>query len=159
MFKDSDPFEHLHIKFFKEILGVQCKTTNVACLAETNRTLLYFKIHLSAIKFLNHIVNSPNTLVHKIYNNVEKTSKWVNIVKDWLNKLGFGHLTFDTINLKYHINTIQRRIFDQAYQIMNCSINKCEKLNFFCHTKTIRKRPPYIDICKLKTDRSVFSKF
>ncbi|CAG2190072.1 unnamed protein product [Mytilus edulis] len=27
VFQDSDPFEHLHIKF---ILGVQCKTTNVA---------------------------------------------------------------------------------------------------------------------------------
>ena len=159
MFKDSDPFEHLHIKFIKEILGVQCKTTNVACLTETNRIPLYFKIHLSAIKFLNHIVNSPNTLVHKIYNNVEKTSKWVNIVKDWLNKLGFGHLTFNTFNLKYHINSIQQRIYDQAYQIMNYSLNKCEKLNFFCHTKRIRKRPPYIDICKFKTDRSVFSKF
>ena len=159
VFKDSDPFEHLHIKFIKEILGVQCKTTNVACLTETNRIPLYFKIQLSAIKFLNHIVNSPNTLVHKIYNNVEKTSKWVNIVKDWLNKLGFGHLTFNTFNLKYHINSIQQRIYDQAYQIMNCSINKCEKLNFFCHTKRIRKRPPYIDICKFKTDRSVFSKF
>ena len=33
-FRDSDPFEHLHLIFIKEILVVQCKTTNVACLTE-----------------------------------------------------------------------------------------------------------------------------
>ena len=42
-FRDSDPFENLHLKFIKEMLGVQCKTTNVACLAETNRTPLHLK--------------------------------------------------------------------------------------------------------------------
>jgi hypothetical protein len=37
-FRDSDPFEqHLHLKFIKEVLGVQCKTTNVACLAENKQ--------------------------------------------------------------------------------------------------------------------------
>lgn len=157
MFIDSDPFEHLHIKFIKEILGVQCETTNVALVAETNRTPLYLK--KSAIKFINHIVKSPNSFFYKIYNNVEKTSKWVNIIKDWLNKLGFGHLTFDTINLKYYINTIQQSIFDQVYQIMNCSIHKCEKSNFFCKTKKNWKKAPRYDICKFKTDRSVFRKF
>jgi hypothetical protein len=53
-FRDSDPFEHLQLKFIKEILGVLCKTTNVACLAETNRTPLHLKIKLSAIKLLDH---------------------------------------------------------------------------------------------------------
>jgi hypothetical protein len=33
-YKDTDSFEHLHIKFIKEILGFHCKATNVACLAE-----------------------------------------------------------------------------------------------------------------------------
>ena len=36
-FKDSEPFEHLHLKFVKEILGVHCKASNAACLAELNR--------------------------------------------------------------------------------------------------------------------------
>jgi hypothetical protein len=40
-FRDSDPFEHLHLKCIKEMLGVQCKIINVACLAETNRTPLH----------------------------------------------------------------------------------------------------------------------
>ena len=71
-FRDSDLFEHLHLNVIKEILGLQCKTTNVACLEETNRTPLHLKIKLSAIKLLDHIVNSPNTLVNKIYINTEK---------------------------------------------------------------------------------------
>jgi hypothetical protein len=38
-FRNSDPFEHLHLKFIKDMLGVPCKTTNVACLAETTELL------------------------------------------------------------------------------------------------------------------------
>jgi hypothetical protein len=51
---------------------VQCKTTNVACLTETNRTPLHLKNKLSAIRLLDHIVNSPNTLVNTIDVNIEK---------------------------------------------------------------------------------------
>ena len=59
-----------------------CKTTNVACLAETNITPLLLKIKLSAIKLLDHIVNSPNTLVNKIYiNNTEKIQSMGNHYK------------------------------------------------------------------------------
>ena len=101
-FRDSDPFEHLHPKFIKEILGVQCKTTNVAYLAETNRTPLHLKIKLSAIKLLDHIVNSPNTLVNKIYINTEKDNKWVTTIKEWINKLRIGHLYFNTNNSKFY---------------------------------------------------------
>jgi hypothetical protein len=36
-FKDSDPFEKLHIKFFKEILGIHCKAFNDGCRAETKQ--------------------------------------------------------------------------------------------------------------------------
>ncbi len=46
---DSDPYEHLHLKFIKEILGVNYKTTNIACLIETNRTSLHLKVQLNSI--------------------------------------------------------------------------------------------------------------
>ena len=41
LFKDSDPYEHLHLKFIKDVLGVQYKSTNAAYRAELNR--LHFK--------------------------------------------------------------------------------------------------------------------
>jgi hypothetical protein len=80
----------------------------------------------SAIKLLDHIGNSPNTLVNKIYINTEKNNKWVITIKEWINKLGIGHLNFNTNNSKFCINSIQQRIQDQAKQNMNSLINVCE---------------------------------
>ena len=45
-FSDSDPYEHLHLKFIKEILGIHSKATNTACLAETNIASLHTKVQL-----------------------------------------------------------------------------------------------------------------
>ena len=73
-FKDSEPFEHLHITFIKERLGVHCKATNAACLAELNRYPLRGRIQLATIKFLEHILNANNSLVNKVYS----TAKTVN---------------------------------------------------------------------------------
>jgi hypothetical protein len=42
---------------------------------------------------------------------------------------------------------------------MNSLINVCEKLKFFREIHKSGERPPYIDICKLKSDRSLLSKF
>jgi hypothetical protein len=42
---------------------------------------------------------------------------------------------------------------------MNSLINVCEKLKFFREIHKSGLRPPYIDICKLKSDRSLLSKF
>lgn len=51
-FKDTEPFEHLQLKFVKEILGIHCKYSNAACLAELNRKPPKTKIQLAAIQFL-----------------------------------------------------------------------------------------------------------
>ena len=42
---------------------------------------------------------------------------------------------------------------------MNSLINVCEKLKFFREIHKSGERPPYIDICKLKSDISLLSKF
>ena len=42
---------------------------------------------------------------------------------------------------------------------MNSLINVCEKLKFFREIHQSGERHPYIDICKLKSDRSLLSKF
>jgi hypothetical protein len=57
-FKDSDPFEKLHIIFIKEILGIQCKASNDECRAELNRTPLKSEILFSIFNFMNHIISS-----------------------------------------------------------------------------------------------------
>ena len=105
-------------------------------------TPLHLKIKRSAIKLLDHIVNSPNTFVNKIYINTEKTNKSVTTIKEWINKLGIGHLNLNTNNSKFYTNSIQQRIPDQAKQNMNSLINVCEKLKFFREIHQSGERPP-----------------
>ena len=106
----------------KEILGVHCKASNAACLAELNRKPLKTKIQLAAITFLVHtcIINSQDSLVYKIFRNVEENSIWVKTVKEWLSKLGFVHLNQNLItNKSYYLKCIQQRINDQSLQNKN----------------------------------------
>jgi ribosomal protein L32 len=42
---------------------------------------------------------------------------------------------------------------------MNSLINVCEKLKFYREIHESGERTPYIDICKLKSDRFLLSKF
>ena len=85
-FKDSDPYEHLHLKFIKEILGVQYKSTNAACRAELNRLPLKAKVQCSALKFWEHILLSNNTLVNKVYVATKCTNSWTKKINDIVNK-------------------------------------------------------------------------
>ena len=58
---DSSIVEKFHMKFIKEILGVHCKASNVACRAEFGRLPLWAKISFSCIKFWEHLLTSENT--------------------------------------------------------------------------------------------------
>ena len=58
---DSEPFEYMHMKFFKEVLGVHYKATNAACRAELGRLPLKSKVQTAAIKFWEHIITSQNS--------------------------------------------------------------------------------------------------
>ena len=158
-FKDTDPFEHLHIKFIKEILGVHSKATNVACLSELNRSPLKDKIKLLSIKFWDHISNSPNTLVNKIYNNLSQTNKWTLAVKNWVRELGFGYIADNTNNIKRNLTNIKQRIFDQSLQNQHSSIIGSNKLTFYRNIYNSNKRPYYVDTCRFKSDRSTICKF
>ena len=158
IYRDTDPYENLHLKFIKEILGVHSKATNIACLAETNRTPLHLKVQINILKFLVHILNSPDSLVSNIYHNVRESSLWVSHLKDSLNKLGFSHLNYNLTNIQFYIRRIKERLYDQNKQNMNSSLAASEKLSFFRKVHLPSKRPAYIDICN-KTERSVLSRF
>ena len=52
--KESDPYELLHTKYMKEILGVHFKTPNAACRSELARQPCRTKIITACIKYLDH---------------------------------------------------------------------------------------------------------
>ena len=158
-FKDTEPFEHLHIKFVKEILGVHSRATNAACLAELNRLPLRVKIMTQVIKFLEHISNSNKTLVNEIYTNIPQNNNWLLTVHKWLNKLGFGYLSSNTHLLKHKIPSIKQRIIDQSIQTQHSSLQESRKLIFFNKILNFNHKPSYVDACKYKSDRSTICKF
>lgn len=157
--KDTEPFEHLHIKFIKEILGVHSKASNVTCLSELNRNPLKNKIKLLSIKFLDHISNSTNTLVNKIYINLPQSNKWILTIKTWIRELGFGYLIDNTNNLKRNISCIKQRLNDQSLQNQHSTLIESKKLSFYRSIHKSNQRPYYVDICKFKTDRSTICKY
>ena len=55
--KDTTPYEYLHLKFIKEILGVHSKTSNDACRAELNRLPLRDKILNLSFNYWQHELN------------------------------------------------------------------------------------------------------
>ena len=56
-FQDAHPFEYLHMKIMKKILGVFCKITNAACRVELARLPLKSKVLVAAIYLLiNYIL-------------------------------------------------------------------------------------------------------
>ena len=157
--KDTDPFEQLHLKFIKEILGIHSKATNVACLTELNRHPLVEKVTLLAIKFWDHISNSTNTLVNKVYNNIPDNNKWITTIKMWVKKLGFGYLINSTENIKSALSSIKQRLHDHTLQTQNSSIAESKKLSFYKTIYRQNQRPFYVDNCRFRSDRTTICKF
>ena len=119
---------------------------------------MHIKVQLNVLKFLIHILNSPDSLVSNIYKNIKDSSAWNSNVKNLLNNLGFSHLNVNPNHIKSYINRIEQRLKDQNIQNMNSSLATCVKLAFFSKVHTPSKRAAYLDICKLKHDRSIISK-
>ena len=154
-FKDSDPFEKLHIKFIKEILGVHCKASNNGCRAELNRFPLKNKILFSILNFYNHITTSSNTLLNDIYMCSKESNPWVKKVKNILNGLGFSYLFKDDVPLlNANLSLIKQRIFDQGLQTQNAQIFESQKLDFFQGVYKMGQRPSYVDLLKNRDDRA-----
>jgi hypothetical protein len=80
--QDSEPFEKLHLKFMKEILGVHCKASNDACRAELGRLLMKSKILFSCVKFLEHILHLDVSLVKDVFHATNQSTPWFVKVKD-----------------------------------------------------------------------------
>ena len=157
-FKDSEPFEKLHLKFIKEILGVHCKTSNDACRAELGRIPLKGKILFSSIKYLEHILSLEGSLVNDIFYATNSSNPWFIKIKSILQSLGFSFLNYSMNALKTYLKQIKIRINDQCIQSQNARIKESSKLEFFKNIYSENFRPPYIDLLKSIKDRSSISK-
>ena len=84
----NDPYENLHVKFIKEILGVHCKTSNDACRSELGRLPLRTKILMRSFNFLEHLTKSKHSMAHDIFRNTQNTNPWTRNIRSSLQNLG-----------------------------------------------------------------------
>ena len=158
-FKDSDPFEHIHLKFIKECLGVHYKSSNSACRQDLNRLPLYSRIQYSAVKYLLHMKSSQNTLVCKVLEETKNENPWLLKLKDTLNDIGFSFvLTCSSDTIKCNLGNIKTRIDDIARQNQLSVINSSPKLEFYRTVNQPNSRALYVDLLKNKSDRCSISK-
>jgi hypothetical protein len=124
-FRDSEPFQSLHLKFIKETIGVNHKAFNYACRSELNILPMNTKIYFGSI-----FVNSNNTIVHKIYLATENNNPCVKNLKSMIAKMGFEYLILNPTNLTFYLRQIQIKINDLASQEQD-SLITAHSLNFF----------------------------
>ena len=156
----NDPYESLHVKFIKEILGVHCKTSNDACRSELGRLPLRTKILMSSFNFLEHLTKSKHSLAHDIFRNTQNTNPWTKNIRSSLQNLGFPFLaqTLSTGHIKPFLNTIRQRIFDQFRQDQRSKIINSQKLSFLTSIFNMGERASYVDQLRQRPDRAVIAK-
>ena len=154
---DSSAVERFYIKFIKEILGVNCKTSNSACRAELGKLPLWSKISFSCIKYYNHLLSNNETLAHKIFVATKSSNPWTKKINNFLNKLGFSYVVNANDPIKHILGSIKQRIEDQASQLQQSSILNSSKLCFF-RNNCNGQRPPYVDLLSNKSDRANISR-
>ena len=106
----NNPIENFHMKFCKELLGVQKQTTNIGVLLELGLTPLSLHSTKSAIKNWIRITNGIkcNNLVITSYEcSVTLNLSWQNKIKDTLSNIGMLD-TFLTKDVRTHTLAFQR---------------------------------------------------
>ena len=155
---DSTPYEYLHLKFLKEILGVHSKASNDACRAELNRLPLRGKILNIACSYWQHLWSSPNSLVSKIVEVTKSHNNWFIQMGAIFNTLGFSYF-YDSPNFSLHDKlSIKQRITDIQLQEQNMRISNTKKLNILMKFYRSGTRPYYVDFLKNRAERAMLSK-
>ena len=121
----NNPIENTHMRFCKDLLGVQKQTTNIGVLLELGRVpiMLYGKKNCIKNWGRINIQGSANkTVLLSHLNSMENDLKWNLSVKNCLDLMGIGGGTNDNL---LHI-TAMKRMSDIFHQESFAEINKEE---------------------------------
>ena len=159
MNRDSEPYELLHSKFMKKILGVHCKTSNVGCRSELGRLPLSNHILISSAKFLDHLIKDDQSLAHDILLETWRSNSWSKNIVSYFNKLGFPFMNqlLPFLSIKPFIKSIIQKTSDQCIQDHLSKAIELEKLLWYRKLYKLQ-RAPYVDLITSKLDRSMLAK-
>ena len=133
----ADDIETVHVKFLKQILGVQHHTSNLAVYGEMGRVPLSVLRKVRILKYWYKILSSYDTLLFKVHVYDEQVSSlmqgspennWVLQVKMLLNEFGFTYLCNIQTMTKLQLQMVIQCIYDQYFQSWYSVVNTSSKL-------------------------------
>ena len=154
---NNNPIENVHMRFCKDILGVQKQTTNVGVLLELGEIPISIFAKKQCIKNFHriHFIKNANSIVLSSLSNPLNKETWLNPIKTCLDKIGIG---LSNPYLIYERSF--ERMRDIFYQESFFNIKKeNNKLRTFAKVKIKIGLETYLKKCNKINNRIAISKF
>ena len=153
------PYEKVHTKFLKMILGVSKYTDNASVFGELGRYPISYKCLALCVKYWHRLStgNSPNILLNCAYESENKyNSSWIQSIQYLLSVNGLGHL-WENPNLassaviykQFQLRLTDQFIqnwFDKASTSTNLSVINIMKTSYGCSDYLTRLNSPLMRI-------------
>jgi len=150
----------VHMKFLKQLLGVQTQTHNVGILLETGRVPLMAYALKQCIKNWNRIAieNDCNPLTHLSYKNIfENDFEWFKNIESLLNNLGLSYILNGNVSNPEVV--VHKRIMEVFHQKAFTEIaQENSKLRTYSLFKQEVRREPYLSSVRNVKDRISMTK-
>ncbi len=154
----NNPIENTHMRFCKDLLGVQRQTTNAGVLLEVGRIPIMLYAKKNCIKDWGRVHlegKANNILLTSHINSIENDSKWSNAVQGLLDRIGIGG---NTDNRLVHLNAM-KRMTDIFHQEAFAKINsEGSKLRNYAKFKLKVGYERYLSSMKSVTKRTAVTK-
>ena len=151
----------VHMKFLRQLLGVQTQTHKIGTLLETGRVPLMAYALKNCIKNWNRIAigEDCNPLTHLSYENIlENEFEWYKNIELLMNHLGLGYILRGNISTPEVV--VHKRIVDIFHQKSFSEISQeSSKLRTYSLIKKEAGREPYLLSVKNVEDRISMTKF
>ena len=95
---NESPFEKVHVKFCKMILGVKKQTSNIACRAEMGRFPLHLEMYVSMIKYWLRLNKTPrdrltaDALKDNLFMQESGLYTWTSMIKSILEDTNYSEV-------------------------------------------------------------------
>lgn len=161
---DQTATEKAHLKFCKIYLGVNKKSSNIACRGELGKLPLLTNIHKRVIKYVGHICNLPDAAIVKqafimskeLYIS-GKTSFYSNVA-GILKSYDISNENLEAIN-NIKLKDIVNRMKEKYITFWRHKMSNSSKLSFYCSFKAEYKLEEYLTFIKNPLQRKIFTQF
>ena len=143
----KDPFENLHLKFIKWILGVHKKASNLGSWGETGKHPIGIKMLKQTINYFNRVSNgpSPSSLVHLSYlEQQENSTKWYSTISKLLTAHSSPTITKDGLSI-LSAGKAAKSASTMFESIWKGALTKSPKLDFYNSVKQKFIKESYLD--------------